>query len=372
MKKMYIITRHFISNYGSLLQTIASVEFFKKYNFDIEVIDYISKKESNWKVAGYVSKKSSSNIFKRFIYFWLRYPDYYISYLRFRKYQKKYLPLTKKINTITNDSFDNNAIFCSGSDQLFGYMPYGGLDLNYFLNFTNSKNKYSFSSSFGRTDFDAGTKEMFIKELKKYNLVTVREESGYNLVKEYLPSDKLFNVLDPTILIPIKYWYNFCDRVKIKFEKYILVYNLHTNKNVEALAKKIAELYDLRIIRVAQYFSSIRLKGKKKILVDPEYFVALFKNATFVVTDSFHGLMFSIIFRKNFYIVNPGKTNSRIIDFLRLIHCENRYIDSSSCSLKMNESINYDEVHKILDDKRDLDTQIFDSNFKGSMTHENT
>lgn len=362
MKNIKIITRHFICNYGSILQSIASQEFFKKYMNNVFIIDYRSKKESSFRNAINGGKKIK-NRFKGFLYFCLRFPDYVFSSFIFRIYQKKFLNLTEYYGNIKDIPVDENTLYCSGSDQLWGYMPYDDIDSAYYLSFVKNAKKISFSSSFGRTDFDSNTENLIKKYLSDYSLLTLRESSGCDFVKK-IGCNEVNNVLDPTVLIGREYWFNFVDGLKIKEKNYIFVYNLHTNKLLEEIANNISQQFNKKIVRVSQYFSGIRLSGKKKIMINPIKFLKYIKEADFIVTDSFHGLMFSLIFNKNFVIVDPGNTKSRIIDFLKIIKLDKKFIFNVRDIKNAIFMPDYKKINEQIDNIRKNNIKIFDDFFK--------
>ena len=364
MNKINIITRHFICNYGSILQSIASQEFFKKYVNDIYIIDYRSKRESSFKNALNGSKKINNKL-KGVLYFILRFPDYAISSLIFRKYQKRYLNLTNHINDINRIPVDENTLYCSGSDQLWGFMPYDDIDPAYYLSFAKNAKKIAFSSSFGRLDFDSKREQSIKKYLTDFSLLTLRESSGCDFVKK-LGFDKVYNVLDPTMIIDRQYWIDFSKNTKIKEKDYIFVYNLHTNNLLEEVANNISRELDKKIVRVSQHFSAIRLSGKKKIMVSPIKFLKYIMESDCVVTDSFHGFMFSLIFNKNFVIVNPGKTNSRILDFLKILNLEKKFVFNVDDAGQAMVMPNYKIINKKIDDMRKNNIKIFDDYFKNN------
>ncbi len=365
MEKITIITRHFISNYGSILQAIATQEFFKKYSDKVFILDYHSKKESNLKNAINISKKNNNSFVKKSLYFILRLPDYIISSVIFSFYQKKYLNLTKRYKSVKNINVDKDTIYCSGSDQLWGYMPYNDIDSAYYLDFVKNATKISFSSSFGKIEFDDITKKKIKRYLSDYSLLTIRESSGCDFVHK-LGYTKANNVLDPTLLIDRKFWLDFTANSKNKENGYLFVYNLHTNKLLENVVKKVSSDTCKKVVRVSQYFSAIRLSGKKKIMIDPIKFLNYIKNSDFVVTDSFHGLMFSLIFNKNFIIVNPGKTSSRIIDILKYFNLEHKFITNfSNSDIELAMCIpNYKQINQLIEKKRNSDIKLFDNFFE--------
>lgn len=142
--KIAIITRHFISNYGSLLQTFATQEIVKLLGHDGVVINYIRKDEELFRREYTLlqnKKKWQNNIIKKIFYILLRQPESLFAGYKFKYWQKKYLKLSKKYNKISDleKNFKDIDVFITGSDQVWGPTSSGKYDEAYFLEFTTKK-----------------------------------------------------------------------------------------------------------------------------------------------------------------------------------------------------------------------------------------
>ncbi len=351
MKEIRIITRHFISNYGSVLQSVATQKFFESICDDVKIIDYIPKRESSLRLAKYIAAKKYKSKLKRLLFILLRAPDYFMSSRKFGKYRKRLLRLTRRYKTAEKlKEESDSAVLCAGSDQLFGLMPYGDIDKAYYLDFAHpEQKKIAFSSSFGRLDPFMDRKEEIKTLLGQFDAVSMREASGVEFLQALdVPA---MQILDPTLMVPRSFWHEFCDSVRVKEKAYLLIYNLHTNQLLEDIAAKIAAEKNLQIIRVSQFYSAMRLKGKKKCLVSPETFAAYVKYAAYVVTDSFHGTVFSTIFGCPFTAVNPGVTSGRITDFLNGIGLDERFASCAENEV-ITTDIDFSGIHELLDSLR--------------------
>lgn len=363
-KKIYIITRHAVSNYGSLLQTIATSKIFENYGYETKIIDYISKKETIINNLKNFANNRNLRGIKKILYFVLKYPGEIKKYFMFKKERKKYLSLTHRISNFDNKNIDfSNTILCSGGDQLWGYMPYNQLDRNYYLCFGSKNNKYiSFSSSFGRYDFSKEEKEFILKNLKKYCFITVREESAVSFLNQLGISSNC--ILDPTLLVNKSVWFSICSK-KIYRKRYILVYKLRQDDQLNKLAEKIqkAENEKLDILYITNTYFNKNGKGKNIINPKLEYVLQLFKNSEYVVTDSFHANVLAVIFQKNYFVHLPGDTNSRIIDFNKKIGQEKRIIDNyEECNIF--DKIDYYKVDMILENEKKKSFDIIDKMIK--------
>lgn len=334
MKKIYILTRHRVVNYGSLFQSEATQTLFDSIGFDNFIIDYIPDEEKLFKDTLF-SVQSKNNFFK-FLLFILKLFDNIIKRTFFRKFRKKNLKMVKYGYPI------NNNILCSGSDQLWGYMPNGKLNKEYFL--CKSKNeKFAMSSSFGRTNFKEIEVEFIISALKEFSFISVREKSA----ETFLSNNNIIstNILDPTLLVPREYWLLRAKNIKNK--NYILLYQLTLNKELFSYAKQLSKQTKKRVIVVSTSIYSIFSGNKVKLLKSPEYVLGLFKNADFIVSRSFHASVFAIIFNKPFTTFIPNGTGSRIKDLCKTLGLRNNIVNFGD-SFKIPNLV-YD--YKLVNDK---------------------
>ena len=154
MGKILIITRHAVPNYGSILQAIATVEYFRSKGIESEILDYvpIDEKPENLYIPMLAKSRFSRNRVLRSIYALVRRPDFRIMGERFRKFEKELLPLTQEYNNLDNSVLlPRYDAYVTGSDQVWGQIALQPYDKHYFWDFIESDNIFAFSSSFGKT-----------------------------------------------------------------------------------------------------------------------------------------------------------------------------------------------------------------------------
>lgn len=347
-KKVKIITRHAINNYGSFLQSYATLLLFKEMGYEPEIIDYISKNEKLFGNLISFANKRNYNFVKKMIYIMVKFPEELYKNIKFAKQRKKHLKLTKKYNSSEKmqGKFDD-CILCSGSDQLWGYMPNEEIDFTYYLNFSNETNRLiSLSSSFGRYDFSQENIDLIKNHLDKYDFITVREESA----KKFLEGINISSthVLDPTLLVDRSIYHEFAKQKANKGE-YIVVYKLRHDNQLDELANVLAEKHNLKIKYITNSIFFKNKNGKNYANKSVKKVLSLIRDSKFVVTDSFHATVLSVIFSKNFFTHLPGKTNSRIVDFLDSLNLSNRYFsDIKDLNVEL-ENVSYESVYKIID-----------------------
>jgi hypothetical protein len=357
MNRINIITRHAIVNYGSFFQTLATQEFFESLGLQVTIINYCSKEET---ILGNLKTNSRKRHgIKRILYLLAKFPDEFIKTIVFHQKTYKFLKLSKRYHSLAElqeGSF--TGIICSGSDQIWGLMPDGQLDKSYFLNFGGSDNKFiSFSSSFGRMDYSDSDWSIIGESLKKYSLITVRETSSATEINKKF-NLKAQEILDPTLLVDESFWYLKTDPKYKTFSSYILVYQLRKNKDLDEFVQKISNEKHLKIIRVSTNIYDLLRKGSV-VLKKPSQVLSLFKNASLVISDSFHATVFSIIFKKNFFDVLPPETSLRIVDLLSFLGLSNRIIKDYKVPDIIDSPINYDLVFTKIYDERTIDRDLF-------------
>ena len=351
--KISVITLHRVTNFGSLLQTYATEHILKELRYNVEIIDFVPDgltfKRAVWPRQGSVLKKVMKFL-----------PLLVCNLFQFRmsdNFLRKYISLSpKRYNNfaeLASDKLDAD-IYLSGSDQVWNTQnnnPEQDLGA-YYLAFAKNKPRIAYAGSFGRTDFADLEKRKVQAWLKCYTAISVREDTGLQLLQEMGLGG--VHVVDPTFLLNGEEWRNFylSNRPHFPEKGYVFVYNLNRNKLLEEIAKKVAEKFGLRIVNFADTFEFIH-GAYNKMLNTPFDFLGYIANAEYVITDSFHGTSFSINLEKQFITVSAPKYNCRIESVLRMMHCEERLVNTVEYALKLCEQkIDYQIVTRLVDEHR--------------------
>lgn len=366
-KRVAIITRHAISNYGSVLQAYALQRVVEDLGYECEIIDYIRTDESYKKIADTLVKKSSwnRNPITRIIYKAIQSPEYIIMGRAFEKYRGKMLKITEKryssLDELKSDIPDSD-IFCTGSDQVWGAIGNDAYDEAYFLSFVpDDKKKIAYAASFGKADLDCNNKDI-CNLLKKYDKITVRENSAVDLVKGF-GIDEVEQVIDPTFLINSEEWSRLCTK-DIK-EKYVLLYQLHSNSEMDEYAKKFAKEFGAQLIRITPLLHRIFKGGKAVYLPDIEEFLSYIKNASYMITDSFHGTAFAINFNIPFTEVLPNETKTRNQSILELTGLTDRVLTSYDDFSLLNKEIDFTYANSKIEEERAYSTELLSKMLQG-------
>lgn len=353
--KVAVITRHAITNYGSLLQAIATQKVIEKIGHECKIINYIRDDESYSKHEITLLKRKPNwynNLLKRYVYLVLRQPESILSGRKFEEYQKIYLKLTKKFTTKEQMKNDKPIadIYMTGSDQVWGPTEDGTYDSSYCLSFTDNRDKrIAYAASFGHTKMTEQLKVYYKKWLSRYKYISVREDSAIELLKNIDIQSK--QVLDPTLLLRKTDWEEYIDK-KIN-KKYILIYQIHNDPKLNKYAKKLAKEKNLSLIRISTAFHQIIRGGKFIWTPTIGTFLSYIKNTECLITDSFHGTAFAINFNINFIEVLPNNnTGTRNVSILKLTGLSDRILKDGNDISLIDKKIDYYMVNKILDEKR--------------------
>jgi len=340
--KVGIITFPKSPSYGASLQMIALYYALKQIGCDVKVINYINNyMASEEHIAGnskIMLRRMISNILnhktkKRFKEF--------ESQIEF--FPKKTISSTEELRKIQKD-FD---YFICGSDQVWN-PKITNADMNFFLKFCddNSK-KISYAPSFGYDSFDEKTEKKIAEEIIDFKELSVREESGKELIKRITGKSSEI-VLDPTMLFDAEFWEKHTIRQAKLPSKYIVNFIFNPNKTVSCFTDEISRKKSLPVIYIDGSFLK-RLTSKNYIGgIGPNGWLDIIKNAECVITDSFHGAVFSIIFKRELYVSLSSATNARLKTLLKMCGMENRCISNKEFFF----GTDYDRVCQILNEER--------------------
>jgi hypothetical protein len=330
--KIGILTFHDGINHGAFLQAYSLQETLKKYGHEVKIINYKSKFH-HWNeyqkfllFKPFFTKKS---IKKRF--------ENLLKILKFKKTHKKF-HLTKfsyEIDKICKkENFD---LVVLGSDEIWNYKSkLCGFDLTFFGKNVTTKKLVSYAPSFGQINYKENLPEDIIVALQGLDKISVRDTNSQRILDKYnLPSLK---VLDPTFLFDIP-----LNSTRPVTENYILVYlNSIEKKNIseiQTLAKHTGK------ILVAIGYE----KGwcdKNFVAINPYEWIDFFGYADYVITNTFHGTIFSIKHRKRFAVLNPGLKSIKITSLLEDLNLTSVMTEhSADLTNILNSDYQYDEIY---------------------------
>ena len=268
----------------------------------------------------------------------------------------------KQISDVKETDFDAIVV---GSDQIWR-PKYYRLHYKYiedaFLSFTKKWNlkRIAYAPSFGTDEWEYNQVETqkCSNLLQKFDAVSVREQSGIELCEKYLGHKNVQWVLDPTMLLN-KEDYEHLIPQNVKAPGDLMCYVLDANDEINNLIAKIANENDLKVFQAASDVDNVSLPIERRVQPPVESWLAGFRDAKLVITDSFHACVFSILFHKPFVVLgNKNRGYSRFESLLKRFGLEGRLIENAS---QLNQSMLNplsEEVYKKLDDFRSTSTDF--------------
>lgn len=355
MKKAGVITMHRIYNYGSVLQTYATQVILENAGLQCEIIDYISPYRTKKTLFLEYPPRLEGKKLKRMIYYIAKVPSFGIKDLTFGGFIKKYLHLSHK-RYITNQDLLANPpcadLYLSGSDQVWNSKYNHGVDGSYYLNFVGSSAKrFAFVSSFGREKLSEEEKKAVMPMFQQYDLISVREDAAVEILSDM--GIQSLCLIDPTLQLKKSDWEQLASKCLVK-EKYLLLFLLYNEDNgATKYAIKIAKKKGLKVVKLSWELK--RPAGVDFLFTHrkPQDFLSLFEYADYVVTNSFHGVAFSINLNRQFVFVPRSEFNSRIESLLRVTGLTNRMMDPSKGEDPSQIWIDYKQVNHILEMERE-------------------
>lgn len=376
--RLGILTQPLKNNYGGLIQAYALKKTLEKYGHEVTIINRTGFLRRNQKI----SKKILSKMKKIFLCA---------------------LGKDKKINKATSDIINSNCItfvnkyisnvsediktnqalleyvkekqfegYIVGSDQI--WRPrYSPCIENFFLDFCskNSVKRIAYAASFGVDQWEYTPKETKIcSELAKlFNGISVREDSAVNLCKNYLGVEAK-HVLDPTMLLEKEEYIQLAQQ-EPPSKGNLFYYFLDNNCTKTELIQYIENKYGLDSFDCMPSKKALKEQDISTVIDDyvfpsPTKWLRSFMDAELVITDSFHGTVFSIIFNKPFWVIyNPQRGNTRFDSLLKLFELSDRIIDITDYSnVDFKNKIDWDVVNEIKHTKKKEALSFIEDNLK--------
>lgn len=312
--KIALLTIWHCYNYGAELQTYATVKYLQKHGHDVKVIDF---REGDSLNPGF--KDKVLNIIRKFTK----------TDKKFNSFWRKYIPLTEMHYKSLEELRNNPPVadmYLIGSDQVWNEDITHERAPLYFLDFGDSKTlRASYASSIGKAEWNGSQEltEIVSKILPTYKGISCREKSGVKLLQDIFGVN-VTRVLDPTLLHG-----SYPELTgSIKESNMLVYYPLTVNPQIERFSKDLSLKLGLDFVNTNKQTMITNTVAWDRPSI--EEWVKNIASSHFVVTPSFHGLAFSLIYHKQFIIIkNSQNTNrqSRMVDLLSELGLEDRFFD---------------------------------------------
>lgn len=332
--KIGILTLPFNNNYGGFLQAFALLTVLKNLGHEPTLLyrrpnrhepSYSFKIKFLIKnvLTSIIDKKNYPIIWSQEAYYLYRGKNMHTFLNRYIIPRTEPLYSSEELKLVCKDKFDAIIV---GSDQVWR-PDYVDEIQDYFLEFAVDFDikRIAYAASFGTIEnkFLDDQLDRCGNLLSMFDAVSVRETSGIDMIKKNGWNVKsVINVLDPTLLLPIEVYNKIISGIE-KFDSSLFCYVLDANDNNMLVIKAFSKLLNLRVNQISD------IQKGKSVLPSVEKWLSNIYNASFVITDSFHGMIFSIIFNKEFAVfVNKNRGADRFFSILSQLGLEDRIINS--------------------------------------------
>lgn len=368
MKKIGIITLNGYFNYGNRLQNYALQEVIKKQGFDVETVILENFNAAhNLTIIEKIKGRSIKNLYDILASKVINKLNREIELERknvFVDFTKEFIAETNfKISerSIPLNFLEDYSYFVTGSDQVWNPSSRANPSI-YFLDFAKKEQRIAYAPSFGVSKLDSNDEELYKNLINGMERLSVRENEGAEIINKLTGLDAPVHV-DPTFLLTKEEWENVARPAKKKPNKeFILTYFLGgIPKEHKSQIYKIAEEYDLEIVNLSD------LSDKKAYTAGPSEFLDYVKSAKLFCTDSFHAVVFSLIFKTPFIVYKrEGKIEmySRINTLVEKFKLEDRQISRINENELFN--INFEHVDQIIEKEQEISFNYLKESFENT------
>lgn len=368
-----IITFHFPFNCGAVLQCLALQTFLQKNENKVQIINYrpwyhqnryalfknpiyfarkrAKKRNQNDKLIWQIMRGSKG--FLLTIRSWIHFYRVFPRYWRFQRFIKRYINETRIYRNLKQLKRrpPKCDLYISGSDQLWNAkITEERIDPAYMMDFGEKgtgKVTYAIGIDLKELSYPEENLKSYMKNI---SAVSTREQTGLKQVKDLIAEDTYLHVdIDPTLLLDKAEYDIYMCKKELEKEKFILTYTMPNNTQCKVYnaAKLLSDKFGIKVIDI----SGNPDKGNQKIadnrLCGPDEFLWYMKNASYIVTNSFHGTAFSVIYEKQFMTIPHSITGYRVIELLDRIGLQNRWTDKGiEAAERIDYSIDYINVRE--------------------------
>lgn len=338
--RICILTQPLHTNYGGLLQAYALQTVLKRMGHEVWTED---RRNNNMQLSLRIKKDTRkilslmlNHVSSRFSKIY--YPTQeHLNVIRHHTndFIRQYITVTEPVFTANKQLLKHYKFdaYIVGSDQVWRPM-YSPCLTNYFLDFTKNEivKRIAYAASFGtdKWEYTKSQTEQCSRLVQQFDAVSVRETSGVELCEKYLHTHAV-QVLDPTLLLDKEDYIHISSGLKKRgLYTYILDENPEKTQIIQTVSKKL-KLKPFSVMPQSNFYKVGPKLIDQCVYAPVPMWIDGFKNAEFVVTDSFHGTVFSILFNKPFLVIaNKNRGVSRFVSLLKLVGLENQLLFSAA------------------------------------------
>lgn len=342
-KKIAVVTFHRANNYGATLQAYALTFKLNQMGADAELLDYrapvIEKLFHNFMPL----TKSLKGIWVFLHHRFIRDASTYQAFASFRREVMQISSHSYRTSDELASTEKDYDKFVAGSDQIWNPDIFSESKLNqdytYMLNFVqNRQKKCSYAASIGISELSADKSAKYSKYLSDFSQLSVREHKAVEMLESLLSRD-ILAVCDPVLLLNPLEWRRVEKPVNIPNKEYILVYSVGGGKTLLSYADELAKKEQCAVYTIQPPVVATASNNRKQLLtgIGPAEFLWLIRNARAVITSSFHGTAFSLLFQRPLHVVQEtkkqsGNRNSRFDSLFRYFSIKDSQLEEKNCS----------------------------------------
>lgn len=358
--KIGLVSYHREPNYGTMLQAYALAYAIEREGTSCSYLDYRYVRKPLWRKLA-LKFANALGLVKPGEFAFFDTKEFRHIRDKFAFFHRNYIPVSKRIYYADNikSALNDYDMFMVGSDQTWSpYMNRNPHSINFLQFVEEETKKCAYAPSFGTLRIAKEYGELLSAHLNSFKYISCRERQNCAYLSSLLHRDITY-VVDPTLLLTAKEWNEIAIAPKLDNATYILAYILGEKSCIAQYSEMLGKKYNLPVYYIATRPCYMR---KQNVLdnVGPREFLGLIRNASVVVTDSFHGSLFSINYGVEFYSFakREAKTeeimndNDRILSFLRELGLENRFKEDNDGTLEL--PIGYKTVHERLEQMRTI------------------
>ena len=359
-----IVTLHNVRNFGSVLQAYCTCLAFEKAGCRPKIINYLRPHYALVPSLLTIFRKEMTegtgrHFMMKHVVIILKIVSFLLQGSNFHRFVSTYLPVTGPKCT-TFEALRRLPppadIYCTGSDQVWNSFYNKGIDRTYFLDFAPpGKPRISFAASFGDTQLNNEEKPEIRKLLKKYVALSVREQSGVEII-DSLGISGACNVLDPTLMLTRDEWARKLEITRPEERNYLVIYSVERSIDtvVNGVAATVGEALKIPVIYIttAGRLSSMRQCDTQRVFLRVEEILGYLYHADYIIASSFHGTAFAVNFNRPFASVLPPAFGGRIKSLLDLTGLSHRIVENRIEPAKILSAIDFSKVNEALDRER--------------------
>lgn len=346
-------------NYGASLQAYALATYLLKQGHEVELINYLPPYQTRMYNYRWVNPESRASRYgiARVLYRVAKFAQRMTTLKRKKVFDEFNFRTLRATDTIYRSYEELKAnppeadLYIVGSDQVWNVLYEAGRDAAFFLEFVQHGRKASYAASFSYLELDEANRKRIAASLVKFEGVAVREYQGRDLLAT-MGIESVW-VLDPVFLLPLSEWNRLAaetdDGRYATSEKYILVYDFERNDELRDFAKEYARRNGWRIYAITDK-RPLSYADRNFRDAGPKEFVRMIANCEAVVSNSFHGTAFAIMYHKPFYVFgrHRHRVNSRMESLLALFEATDCLVDGGSEKEQvMNRVFDWDRIDDI-------------------------